>query len=232
MTIPIVLQRTPTHEVSPLAYALTRSSLSILLVFGLQSAHALEPLSSANLSQGIELEAIPDEAKTPVQMMSRSTRLGLEDRITRELQRSADSKQWFESQTRRIQVDAKFDLRTGRLIVDLGEEYGPLSTSAEMEDLQKWLENSVWLMLKNATPYPGTDFLYGGKDMYHYFPEEWRPPRPATAGTVSGSEALNAPIVVSGGHGIYYNHQYKDWRAQRDPSNGITEDFVTPSYAA
>jgi hypothetical protein len=38
-------------------------------------------------------------------------------------------------------------------------------------------------------------------------------------------------VVVSAGHGIYYNYEYEDWLAQRDPSNGITEDFITPGYA-
>jgi hypothetical protein len=38
-------------------------------------------------------------------------------------------------------------------------------------------------------------------------------------------------VVVAAGHGIYYNHGFKDWPAQRDPSNGITEDFITPGYA-
>jgi N-acetylmuramoyl-L-alanine amidase len=38
-------------------------------------------------------------------------------------------------------------------------------------------------------------------------------------------------VAVVGGHGLYYNYEYNDWRAQRDPSNGMTEDFVTPYYA-
>lgn len=39
------------------------------------------------------------------------------------------------------------------------------------------------------------------------------------------------PIVaVAGGHGLYFNYKYNDWRAQRDPHNGMIEDFVTPYY--
>ena len=39
-------------------------------------------------------------------------------------------------------------------------------------------------------------------------------------------------VLVSGGHGYYWNEQYADWRLQRDPYWGIVEDVVNWEFAA
>jgi len=44
--------------------------------------------------------------------------------------------------------------------------------------------------------------------------------------------AAGAQVVVAAGHGVYYHYGFKDWRPQRDPSNGITEDYLTPQLAS
>ena len=48
---------------------------------------------------------------------------------------------------------------------------------------------------------------------------------------VARFNARGDTLVVDAGHGIYFHHRFDDWRAQRDPSNGITEDFLTPGLA-
>ena len=48
---------------------------------------------------------------------------------------------------------------------------------------------------------------------------------------VARFNARGDTLVVDAAHGIYFHHEFDDWRAQRDPSNGITEDFLTPGLA-
>lgn len=38
--------------------------------------------------------------------------------------------------------------------------------------------------------------------------------------------------MISPGHGFYYHHGYKDWRAQRESVNGILEDDITMPMAS
>jgi N-acetylmuramoyl-L-alanine amidase len=191
------------------------------------------------LSVGAVYAVEPTATEVPIAMLSQTQRSELEAMLTQKLQQLASSKQWFEDQQHDIRVRAAFDLKTGRVIIDLGEEYGPLSRGAEMEDLADQLRIATSLVLEGIVPYEGTDLHFGGKDRYYWFPEDWRAPRPLPADHPAAvgpppdqARAATVPtVVLSAGHGYYYHYGFKDWRPQRDPSNGITEDFITPSLA-
>jgi hypothetical protein len=109
-------------------------------------------------------------ATTPIPLLTEARRSQLESLLNIELQRIADQKEHFDDQKGRIHVNSHLDPVTEKLVIDLGEEYGPISTSAQMEDLQGLLDNAAIELLQNVVQLKGLEFRYGGKDLYHYFP--------------------------------------------------------------
>jgi len=174
--------------------------------------------------------------------LSKARQAELEAMLTGEIQRVVNSQKRIEGQGRDVAASVSFEARSGEqelgLVIDLSETYVPLVFGAEMEDLQHQLSTTARQLLREIVSVRGVRFRYGGKDVYHYFPEqlqeelraaEARAARAARKDAAAPTAA--ATVVVAAGHGIYYHYGFKDWRAQRDPSNGIVEDFITPAYA-
>ncbi|WP_050808492.1 N-acetylmuramoyl-L-alanine amidase [Collimonas fungivorans] len=159
----------------------------------------------------------------------------LEAELTGELQRVVNAQRRIEGQGRDVVVSVRFvrdDRQQLGLVIDLSEAYvpqGALYFGAEMEDLTSELANIASEFLRNIIVISGVDIRFGGKDIYDYFPAESR--FALFSGRGASAPVTAATIVSAAGHGIYYHYGFKDWRAQRDPSNGITEDFITPDYA-
>ncbi len=126
-----------------------------------------------------------------------------------------------------IQIEARMDLVTRMIIVDVVRGYVPASPGAEMEDFEGGITNDLLDLARTVSPASGTLFRYGGKDLYQLFPAE-QPVPPKSTFPRGAPDA----VAVSAGHGVYFHHGFGDWRFQRDPSNGIIEDEVTSSYAA
>jgi len=91
-----------------------------------------------------------------------------------ELDRVANRKLRFDGQTNPIYLTAKLDVQTDRVVIDLGPEYGPKSDGAAMEDLQGEMYEASRQLLNDLIVFKGVDLVFGGKDMYHYHPEQWR----------------------------------------------------------
>jgi len=120
------------------------------------------------------------------------------------------------------------------IIVDLGAGYVPKVNGGEFEDHLMEIMNEVISRAESVAPVSGVEFLFGGRDIYDYFPEDRRPdPRqnPPRA-SATGAPIPVTKVMVSAGHGLYFHRTYKDWRPARAESNGITEDFVTPIMAS
>lgn len=126
-----------------------------------------------------------------------------------------------------IQIEARMDLVTRMIIVDVVRGYVPASPGAEMEDFEGGITNDLLDLARTVSPASGALFRYGGKDLYQLFPAE-QPEPPKSTFQRGAPDA----VAVSAGHGVYFHHGFGDWRFQRDPSNGIIEDEVTSSYAA
>jgi len=171
----------------------------------------------------------------PLQTMSQASRSELEALVSKELQRAASGKfRQVEGARNEIIIHAKFDLPSGLLIVDMGSEYGPLSDSPAIEDIQQRLDEVARSSLENIIPYIGTSFRYGGKDYFYYHPQDWRPPQAQSTQNGNGQKPSSNPTVaVSAGHGYFklYKGVAFDWVLQRGKTNDLQEDFITVDYA-
>ncbi len=158
--IPLRIRRSAQSFLVPV---LRRAGLAMCLTLGVTvaSAHAAEsktkpvPLAQIDPARLAEIEAM----------------------LKTELQHTAGR---FEGQGdltgNGMTIDVRIETRVEGpwLVIDLGEEYGPLATSPDMEDLQSWLTTTALDLLRDVVPIKGVEFLYGGNDMYYYHPEEWR----------------------------------------------------------
>jgi hypothetical protein len=156
----------------------------------------------------------------------------------------------LEGQEPNIRVKLRYDADAELLYIDLGRGFIPRDAKQINADLEDQLHDISVIarhLLEVAIPNIQVLYRFDGKDLYYYFPHE-RPVRRASSSSRQSSKVMDsipkppAPpmimppavetVVVSAGHGLYYHHGYRDWRTQRDPHHGITEDFLTPDYAA
>jgi len=144
-----------------------------------------------------------------------------------DLQRMVDRQKRVEGQGANVVISVSATANGRVLLVNLSSEYVPTHYGADFQDLIDQLSNRAYDIVRERSSLKEVRFLFAGKTLYELFPDE-KPSRsslttqPSFAGTVS----------VAGGHGIYYHYKFKDWRAQREPYNGITEDFITPALVA
>jgi N-acetylmuramoyl-L-alanine amidase len=154
-----------------------------------------------------------------------------EGEIARIATNVANSKRFFERDYGRIVVEARYDVGSGTLVLDPGARFGPISGFVEVEYLHDAVNLAVEPIARLLPNYKYTDWVYGGQDLYHWFPAERRPADNGQGGIHTRSSGLGSSVLVSAGHGYYFHHTYKDWRPQREVSNGILEDQITPVLA-
>lgn len=170
-----------------------------------------------------------DTRGTPIEELNSVDRERIERMLDDELTELAAGLPLIEGQT-------GFDINTrlvpGRrlVLVELGTRAIPSHTGSELEDQQHQFLITANELLRGVVEVNGVHFRYGGKNIFEILPDPLPPPRPPRR---EGTSKTPAPpkVAIAGGHGLYFNHQYNDWRAQRDPYNGMTEDFVTPYFA-
>ncbi|MEK8034066.1 N-acetylmuramoyl-L-alanine amidase [Ideonella sp. DXS29W] len=189
------------------------------------SVRALVACAVATVSLGGVSAALAESSlSTRTAQMSRAD---IESTISRDVQRRVDGMRRIEGQGKHVSVAATLNTKGDVLTLNLSIEFLPKWYGAEFEDLLHELATAAEDQLRDRSSVRAVKFLVGGRDIYDYFPAE----RPAARPSAPSSQAPGAATVVLGaGHGIYYHYKFKDWRAQRDPSNGITEDFITPSF--
>jgi hypothetical protein len=126
---------------------------------------------------------------------------------------------------------ATLDLERKVAYLDLGSDYilepeSYISATLE-EELQQISQGLDWDLGPNP-PIHNYEFLFGGKELLDLFPEEKR----LTEEAARAAAIRSGPVVVAAAHGDYYHYGFKDWRPQRGTVNGITEDYLSPIYAA
>ncbi|CAD0304189.1 N-acetylmuramoyl-L-alanine amidase family protein [Xanthomonas hortorum] len=175
------------------------------------------------------------ESASAVASLSKSDRSQLEKDLTQEAQRIVKRLPPLEGQlSNKHDVSARFDSAGKVLIVDLGRDYVPKINGAEFEDNLHAISRSLLPLFDDVVTIDGIEFRYSGKDIYYYFPKDYRPSPVQKKTDVKpvalpqAAVAAQKKVMISAGHGAYYHYGYKDWRYQRDNFNGVVEDLVTP----
>ena len=138
----------------------------------------------------------------------------------------ANSKAFFQEDYGQITITARYDTERGMLFLDPGERFGPIADRFEVEDFREFIFFSVEPVILSLPNYSRTEWLFGGRDFDSWFPQESKTSQSANIRRMSMVEAPSH-VLVSAGHGYYFNHGFNDWRPQREVDNGILEDEIT-----
>ncbi len=135
----------------------------------------------------------------------------------------------IEGQRALVTGKVSLDLADCRIQVDISSGFVPRYNGGEFEDQMSDLSGGLWHLSRQVGCEADTRFLFDGKDIDHYFPQD----------SIKGKASLVMPgmsdgsTAVSAGHGYYLNHEGAgSWRKQREDHNGIVEDDITPAYAS
>lgn len=131
-----------------------------------------------------------------------------------------------------FRVTVHIDRTERRIYVDLGSSFASEAANPDMEDVSK----SVGALIDLAWPdieFFTTELRYGGRDLESLHPELFQPKATRSRRTrrSAGVAAGAGPIVVSAGHGAYYDYKLKKWITQRERHNGVLEDEITNVFA-
>ncbi|NII52792.1 N-acetylmuramoyl-L-alanine amidase [Luteibacter sp. SG786] len=151
--------------------------------------------------------------------------------LVREMQRAVDNAiigaHFFSEDPLPIHVEVSVDPMTNLVLLNVDERLGPDALTSEFDDFAAHLSSALWGLMERIDGVTGIDFRFGGFDADHW-PINRRPEASARSQRRRRNVERKPLVVLSPGHGLYFHHKYKDWRAQREPANGILEDDITP----
>ncbi|WP_448099049.1 hypothetical protein [Luteibacter yeojuensis] len=163
-----------------------------------------------------------------------SERLRYEALIDAELDHWLNLKPRFPEQRGPFLVKSRIDMTSGYLTVELGREFGPFAADLEMEDLSKEIDAYVEGIVP-VEAFKGVKLLFGGGDLYYWFPElDSAAPKQSSLSRKRSSapdQTEAARVLVSAGHGAYFHHGFIKWTTQRDEHNGVIEDYLTQDFS-
>lgn len=191
------------------------------------------------------LGATSVHAQPSASQLDRADRIEIERLISAEAQRIVSGMQRLDGQRMPIRLKVKLDDTGKNLLVELGRGFIPEGSEyipPKMQLQHQYLSNNIRYLLDETIKVEQIIYLYDGKDIFYYFPDE--APRPKDSPTTDAPPPDVGPgvplgentVVVSASHGLYrlYDEQRPldyVWTEQRPLTNGIREDYLTPSYA-
>jgi len=183
---------------------------------------------AATLLFGTANAAPPNAAGQPAWKMDSFDRAETEGLLARELQEVADKYGLLPGQ-KRIQITANLGFKERKLVIDLGRDAVPSTAGAGSEQQCQALVSTSIGILQDIISVNEFFCTYGGKDIYYYHPE----PPTRSAPTAGAHRQDQAPtiVMVSAGHGYFFNAVSGNWETRRPLMNGMQEDFVTPYFA-
>lgn len=186
--------------------------------------------SSSDLSARPQMQDIWGSSDVPRIKMSSldaKQRAELEKILNQEVQKYIDGIPRVEGQGGTVKVRVTLDPQKSMIIADFSRNFLPKNMGAAWEDQTQLIDNSVYALIGDKIEYGGMKYLIDGQDVIEYFPEE----KLLAKAEFSTRQEIVPTVALSAGHGIYYHYSLRAWTAQRDQSNGIVEDFITPQYA-
>ncbi|GAA5068374.1 hypothetical protein [Lysobacter panacisoli] len=179
-------------------------------------------LAAASMSALPQVKA----SEVPARALSAKNRVAIERMLSVELQKIVDRQERIEGQAKYASVNVTLDTNSRALIINLSKSYVPKFNGAAFEDLQHELSTAALELLRDIISIDGVRYRFDGRPIEYYIPDVL-PPASHRARVLS---VQPRKVAVSAGHGVYFHHGFNDWRPQRDPSNGVTEDFITPTF--
>ncbi|MDV3467656.1 N-acetylmuramoyl-L-alanine amidase [Stenotrophomonas sp. C3(2023)] len=149
----------------------------------------------------------------------------LEEILSNEAQRIVETMPLIDGQKMHGPIKVKIDPIEKKMTLLLSKDYLADGTGAAFEDIVSYVGSAIVSTAAPAIELNGWDTLVEGRPLSYYFPEDY------ARASLRSSSSANSSVAVFGGHGWYYHYNFKDWRAQRDPSNGILEDEITTEYS-
>lgn len=126
---------------------------------------------------------------------------------------------------RSINVAVSIDTGTSTLTADFGPGFLPGPDEGYAEMFLHTLANTFRHYAEQAgVVVHDVDFLFQGKPLEYYFPEDLAVPPPARA------NIQNQTALVSSSHGLVRVFPSRSWEYQRPLAFGFVEDMITPAY--
>ncbi|HEY4091843.1 MAG TPA: N-acetylmuramoyl-L-alanine amidase [Luteibacter sp.] len=147
----------------------------------------------------------------------------------------ANARKYFDEDLRPIGVKASFSPDDGLLYFDFDASLGPEAGYTEMADLTTDIELASEDISSRLPGFGRISYRFGGHDTGWWLERSIAiGPAPASRPEFRAKRTASTepgPVVVTGGHGFYYNYGQKRWTSHRDPVNGLLEDEVTQVFA-
>ncbi|URL58892.1 hypothetical protein IM816_01875 [Luteibacter flocculans] len=119
-------------------------------------------------------------AKAP-ETLSEAERVQMEQLLTAQTASVVQRQERMDGQGMLMPPTVRFTADGTKLMVELGSGYVPKINGGEFEDHLMEIANPLLFQLESVAPLNGVDFLFGGYDVFHYFPEDWKPTPPQRA---------------------------------------------------
>ena len=185
------------------------------------------------LTSSAPLYALADNLHTPARRapeLPTSERAEVETLLDRELQQAVESEPLLPGQ-KKVVITTTLNPGNREMLIDLGRDAVPATAGAASERQCHFLMTEAISILKDAVRIDGYTCTYGGKDIFYYHPDL---PATTPAADTTKEERQDGPpvvVMVSAGHGYFYNGVSRQWETRRPLMNGMREDFVTPYFA-
>lgn len=131
-----------------------------------------------------------------------------------------------------------YDLTTKVVTIDLGRGAVPKKYTPDFDEELHLIETNVFETIGKNIKVEAVHFLFGGVDIYYFFPEERGPDQDSSksSNTAVPTTTASPVVLISAGHGWYKRYPTSAtkayWTYQRPTIAGQVEDLQTPIFAS
>jgi N-acetylmuramoyl-L-alanine amidase len=180
-------------------------------------------MAEVSLAQGAQPKSVA--------MMTTDERLLMTGEMQQVLDEAFSGRALVEDYPWPLAASVSLDVPGNMIIVDFDARLAEYVSLSESEDMADYVYGLLWSFLERIEGQGGIRFLYGGRAAQDVPQDD--PTSQVTQVNSRRKRNVDAQlsVVVAPGHGFYYHGKFKDWRAQREPANGVLEDDLTPVLA-
>lgn len=191
----------------------------------------------------VQAQTSEESGVRDIRSLNATEKQQLLEKIRQRLKRDFGAAKPFPGQVAFVPHKLKFRTEASNevLVMDLGPVNGSQLREADMSEFAAQLDGTIADLLDELRiSYPKFRYEYEGRDWYYYHPEAEKEDieyqleyerRMQQKGGVTAIPPQGAKVAISAMHGWYWRVTDKVWALQRpELSNGIYEDFITPTF--